>query len=188
MTYYDLVCQPPSPQPLPVSRQLMGAWTSQPGVAQRLFALGIPVWLVRASHVVGPDVRVHTFVASSPPDALRHTKFHGSEPIYEGLAGEPHLAATFTVPMYRDISWVPTANPVDPDDYCVRSRGDGQTSNRRVPSALESGEQQGPSSRSRPKNKPKAKQQRISPCKELSTLSLAHENADLYPLAGQAAS
>ncbi len=56
--------------------------------------------------------------------SLCHTKFHGSEPIYEGLVGEYHLAAMCTEQAYRDTSRMPTATILDPDDYCALS-GDG---------------------------------------------------------------
>ncbi|KAI1781815.1 hypothetical protein LXA43DRAFT_1156523 [Ganoderma leucocontextum] len=150
-TYRDQLLQITMPFP---NRQLMGAWTSQPEVAQGLFALGIPVWLVRASHLVSSGIRVCAFVAPSPTDALCHAKFHGEEPIYQGLAGEHHLAVMFAAQTYRDVSLVPTANIVDPDDYCALPRRD------RLPhghhgrvSVLQSGQRGGSSARDGPSSR-----------------------------------
>ncbi|KAI1783517.1 hypothetical protein LXA43DRAFT_903422, partial [Ganoderma leucocontextum] len=121
MTYYDLLYHSQRSQPLPLHSQLMGAWTSEPKVAQTLFGLGIPVWLVRASHVVSPDIRVGKVVPVVSADGLCHQRFYGVEPVYRGLAGAGHLQATFTSPAYADLSRIPTANISNPDDFCAMS-------------------------------------------------------------------
>ncbi len=126
MTFYYQFRQPPSAtEPLPVNLGLMGAWTLDPCVAQIFFLLGIPVWFVRAPHVVTPDIRVARFVAIGSSDALCHAKFYGDEPVYRGLSGVRHLEVTLKsnvglmcVPRgYRDLSTVPTATSSNPDDY-----------------------------------------------------------------------
>ena len=128
MTYYDLVSRSVASQPLslPANRQLMGAWTTQPEVVQLLFTLGIPVWFVRASHLISSDIRVGAFVAPSPPKTLCRTKFYGSDPLYQGLSGEHHLEVMFKAQTYRDVSLIPTVNNMDPDDYYTLPHADNQ--------------------------------------------------------------
>ncbi|PIL34318.1 hypothetical protein GSI_03093 [Ganoderma sinense ZZ0214-1] len=135
MTYYDLVSQPPSPDPLPVDYGLMGAWTSEPNEVQKLFSLGIPVWWVRASHIVGSDTRVRDFVAMASASQVSFPIAGSHIPIYQGLAGPHHLEVTFSIPSYMDLARIPTSIICDPDDYRAIARRDETLNDVHWPSA-----------------------------------------------------
>ena len=131
MRFYDLLACDHSTAPLPVNRNLMGAWTSDPRVAQMLFYIGVPVWLVRPSHFLSSETRVSKFVGMASTAALCQVKFHGTERAYQGLASPEHLEITFLShgelmylwggssdpSRYQDLSTVPTPIIADPDDY-----------------------------------------------------------------------
>nr|VWP01367.1 Dehydrogenase with different specificities [Ganoderma boninense] len=57
MTFYDLLGRDRSQGQLDSRIDLMGAWTSEPRVAQMLFAIGVPVWLVRLPVMLPSEIR-----------------------------------------------------------------------------------------------------------------------------------
>lgn len=131
MTFYQLLARDRSKAPLPVNRDLMGAWTSDHRSAQMLMSIGVPVWLVRPTHFLCSATRVCRFVGTMPPDALCQVRFHGAEQAYQGLASAEHLEITFLShgelmclwggkrdPCgYQDVSSVPTAAISDPREF-----------------------------------------------------------------------
>ena len=134
ITFYDRFCREIPAEPLDVDENLMGAWTSDPGVVQTLSFMGIPVWLVRAPHLVSSHIRVAKLTGMSSTEALCHVKFFGGDAVYHGLAGARHLEVIFksyweltgswrrveNVFGYHDISTVPTAAESGPSEPTSR--------------------------------------------------------------------
>ena len=130
ITFYDRFCRDAPGEPLDADHDLMGAWTSDPEVVQTLSSMSIPVWLIRAPHLVSPHIRVAKLIGMSSTEALCHVKFFGGDVVYRGLAGARHLEVTLkscweligswhrasSASSYCDISTVPTTAESEPSE------------------------------------------------------------------------
>ncbi len=98
-----------------VNRQFMGAFTSDPGTVQRLFAAGIPVWFVRPDVSLTMHTSVCTLVRTEPPRDLCLDQWDSqARALYVGLAGARHIniiQRTAHIAMYLDVSRVPLLTP-----------------------------------------------------------------------------
>ncbi|KAH9855855.1 hypothetical protein C2E23DRAFT_866479 [Lenzites betulinus] len=118
-----------------VNRGIMGAFTTQPAIVQRLYACGVPVWYVRTDISVLSDDRVGAVVTPTDPShiCLKHGKEQGAV-LYRGLVGPKHLATMARGGhTYLDISRAPLlaveedggySAPVSQKDHKQHSRGD----------------------------------------------------------------
>lgn len=118
-----------------VNRGIMGAFTTQPAIVQRLYACGVPVWYVRTDISVLSDDRVGAVVTPTDPShiCLKHGEEQGAV-LYRGLVGPKHLATMARGGhTYLDISRAPLlaveedggySAPVSQKDHKQHSRGD----------------------------------------------------------------
>ncbi|KAI0648135.1 hypothetical protein C8Q79DRAFT_555655 [Trametes meyenii] len=92
-----------------VNRGLMGAFTTDPGVAQNLFELGIPVWWLRQEATITEDTRIIAQERlTNPTDICLTVRGSSGSVIYRGLVGKKHLDAILHVGhTYRDVARVP---------------------------------------------------------------------------------
>lgn len=74
----------------------MGAFTTDPAIAQKFLSAGIPVWLMRHPDMITADVVIKTaiFDFDTPDTIVLDYGPFPSSPIYVGMAGARHLAAT----------------------------------------------------------------------------------------------
>ncbi|KAJ3475062.1 hypothetical protein NLI96_g12084 [Meripilus lineatus] len=79
--------------PLPVDLSFMGTYTADPVAAFKLFAAGIPVWLIRASAAIPSDVCVANLVSLSRPEDVEVKTIGFGQLVYFGHVGEQHHAA-----------------------------------------------------------------------------------------------
>ncbi|KAI1796489.1 hypothetical protein LXA43DRAFT_937471 [Ganoderma leucocontextum] len=102
-----------------VAQGLMGAWSTDPKVVQHLMALGIPVWFLRAHHLIHGEVRIRSLLPILDAQHITSVPFFGEEPLYRGLAGDAHLEATMRrCDTYRDLSRTPAMSLFLSEDYC----------------------------------------------------------------------
>ena len=90
--------------------QYMGTFTTDPGVVQKLLTAGIPVWLLRPPHTLTRSVVIRTilFQFQAPDSVVTSCGVFPSTPLYVGMAGERHLAATcLGGHTYLDVQKVP---------------------------------------------------------------------------------
>ena len=81
--------------PLPVDSHVMGAFTTDPGVVQRLFTAGIPVWYIRTDVSILGDTNVQEVVRlTHPTDVCVDRGPEDGYVLYKGLSGRAHLAVT----------------------------------------------------------------------------------------------
>ncbi|KAI0712367.1 hypothetical protein C8Q76DRAFT_600348, partial [Earliella scabrosa] len=94
---------------------VVGAWTCDGGVVQKLYSAGFPVWFVRpVSRVVAPKIR--QVVTCRRPTYLCQEPLQDTGPVYTGLAGDRHLSVMLSSGhTYRDISM----NAVISPDYRI---------------------------------------------------------------------
>ncbi|KAI0711246.1 hypothetical protein C8Q76DRAFT_623114, partial [Earliella scabrosa] len=93
LRFQALSSSPPSPTS-PELQRVIGAWTCDPGVVRKLRDLGIPVWLVRLPAKVPPgSVKIRRVTRCFQPSSICHVPLDNVNNVYEGLAGERHLAA-----------------------------------------------------------------------------------------------
>ncbi|KAI0704624.1 hypothetical protein C8Q76DRAFT_631347, partial [Earliella scabrosa] len=104
----SIIGQPPYVAPQ-ARDDLMGAWTSQPEVVDRLRLRGVPVWYVREQHLLDETIRVGRVVQLQSPTGLDEAPWMVSEDVvFRGLVGERHLAVTMrSGATYLDLSRVP---------------------------------------------------------------------------------
>lgn len=95
--------------PQPVNHAAMGAFTTDPGLVQRLFAAGVPVWYLRTDVSIMSDDRVCSVVElSKPTDICTTVGEEGGTVLYSGLAGTKHFEAMARGGhTYLDISHAP---------------------------------------------------------------------------------
>ncbi len=95
--------------PQPVHRELMGAFTSNPGDVQMLFNAGIPVWFIRSDVSILEDTRTTATVIARPASEIcMDLAPEGGAVLYTGLAGAEHILQTVRFGQtYFDLSRVP---------------------------------------------------------------------------------
>ncbi len=79
----------------PVNSKIMGAFTTDLGIVQQLYALGVPVWFIRTDVSILDNTRVRALVRMTHPTQIC-TSTVGVEDgwiLYKGLASPKHLAA-----------------------------------------------------------------------------------------------
>lgn len=80
-------------QPIPQSAlQYIGAYTTQPAIAQLLMEARVPVWLFRRNEEIHSEVVIHEIVEPKPPVHIDTTRPH--QPLWKGYPGRESLAAT----------------------------------------------------------------------------------------------
>lgn len=82
-------------QPHAVRNQYLGALTTDPAVAQKLFLAGLPVWYLRQRSWVTPDVIIRAVAAPVPPRDIVVTGDLVGESVYHGAVGQHHLGSMF---------------------------------------------------------------------------------------------
>lgn len=94
--YYDIyVPRQNAVLPCAVEPGLMGAFTTDPGVVQKLFQAGVPVWFVRPDISLLSDARVGQVVRLTLPSELStEVGAEYGHVLFRGLAGARHIAAT----------------------------------------------------------------------------------------------
>lgn len=81
-------------RPRPVNPRLMGAFTTNPALVQRLFSAGVPVWYVRTDVSILADDGVRAVVMIRPTtDICTDIGQEDGHVLYTGLVGPKHLAA-----------------------------------------------------------------------------------------------
>lgn len=78
--------------PPPADLSFMGAYTSDPVSAFKLFTAGVPVWLIRSSHSITSDVSVADLVFLSRPTDIEKDSAGFGQLVYIGHVGERHHA------------------------------------------------------------------------------------------------
>lgn len=101
-----------------VRPELMGTFTTNPAIVQRLFAAGIPVWFIRTDVSILEDTHVHAVIRLTLPTDICLAKGpNDGHVIFKGLSGKRHLAATARGGhTYFDISQAPLLLAVDLDE------------------------------------------------------------------------
>jgi hypothetical protein len=98
-------------EPFPVDEKLIGAWTTEACVAQKLFLAGVPVWLFRAEKFIPQDMTVVNapISISCLPDIVTEDWVDGAgnidrfPSIYRGESGAAMMAAIrFHSPTFID--------------------------------------------------------------------------------------
>ncbi|KAF7789071.1 hypothetical protein EIP86_000004, partial [Pleurotus ostreatoroseus] len=104
---YSFRERPDRPRPA-LRHDVMGAFTTEPQIAQRLFSMGIPLWFMRLERQLTSNVVVlRTVVFAEPPTVLDHGLFL-SEPVYNGFAGVQHIQAISSqAHVYADVEVAP---------------------------------------------------------------------------------
>ncbi|KAI0652683.1 hypothetical protein C8Q79DRAFT_997655 [Trametes meyenii] len=104
-----------------VNRGLMGAFTTDPAVAQQFHVWGIPVWWLRQEDSITATTRVYACDQPlEPADIFQRKRAPGAETIYRGLVGSAHLEATCQGGhTYWDISRVPLLQIDDMGGYAA---------------------------------------------------------------------
>ncbi|KAI0691927.1 hypothetical protein C8T65DRAFT_711460 [Cerioporus squamosus] len=81
--------------PQPVQRQLMGAFTTNPGEVQNLFNAGIPVWFIRSDVSILQDTRTAASIILEPLfEICMDAGPVGRIVVYSGLVGAEHITQT----------------------------------------------------------------------------------------------
>ncbi|TFK81366.1 hypothetical protein K466DRAFT_604560 [Polyporus arcularius HHB13444] len=95
--------------PQPVNAGLMGAFSTDGGVIQKLHNAGIPVWYIRSDVSIMNDTSVRTIVIPTPPvDICVDSGPDGGHILYRGLAGTAHMLQTMrSGHTYLDVSRTP---------------------------------------------------------------------------------
>ncbi len=109
MKYNDTYLPASSGPPQPVHRELMGAFTTNPGAVQLLFNAGIPVWFIRSDVSILEDTRTTATVIPQPPsDICMEVGPEGGTVLYSGLVGAEHILQTVRLGhTYLDLSRAP---------------------------------------------------------------------------------
>ncbi|KAI0346487.1 hypothetical protein BDW22DRAFT_1462026 [Trametopsis cervina] len=110
ITWHNLYANlPPAPHVAPVHRDLMGAFTTDPNIAQKLHHVGIPVWYMRLAANLGPaDIIVKIVKVTPPTDIITSTGDYNGVVVYEGPPGIRQLEAVcYKGHLYADIEPVP---------------------------------------------------------------------------------
>ena len=108
LDFYDKVVPAMLEDPRPVRREYMGAFTTDPGVVQKLHAAGIPVWWIRSDvSLLGDSLK--NVVSPDPPTLVSMELGPGQgHVLFSGLSGPRHLAATARGGhTYQDVSTAP---------------------------------------------------------------------------------
>ncbi|KAI0740262.1 hypothetical protein C8Q76DRAFT_607744, partial [Earliella scabrosa] len=99
------------PVPPAVRKDFMGAFTTSPDVAQKLFSAGIPVWFMRPKAAVPSGTRILQQTRPQPVTIRTEPDEDSSstgEVLYKGLAGFNHLLSTLrAASTYRDLCRTP---------------------------------------------------------------------------------
>ncbi|KAI0739754.1 hypothetical protein C8Q80DRAFT_1222075 [Daedaleopsis nitida] len=106
LDFRQLERQPPSNDGiLPVNPTLMGAFTTNPRVVQKLYDLGIPVWFIRPRMSLREETVVRAVAPLIEPNnvCIDGGPF-GDVLLYTGLSGPAHIAITHRELMYLDFS------------------------------------------------------------------------------------
>ncbi len=107
MEFADLTPAPPEESSISVRTDLMGAWTSEPELAQLLHERGIPVWRVDKRHLVplSKQNRSTRLVPFCVPSSQMDKNRISDTCLYDGQVGLESLRATLrSVHMYHDIA------------------------------------------------------------------------------------
>ncbi|RPD55262.1 hypothetical protein L226DRAFT_547887 [Lentinus tigrinus ALCF2SS1-7] len=97
----------------PVRTDLMGAFTTDPGVVQLFFNSGIPVWFIRSDTSILADTIIRAIVPpTSPVNVCLERGPDGGLVLYKGLCGQRHILETMRFGhTYLDISRTPLLAP-----------------------------------------------------------------------------
>ncbi|RDX40899.1 hypothetical protein OH76DRAFT_1489920 [Lentinus brumalis] len=106
-----------SDTPSPVDISLMGAFTTDPAVAQLLHRAGIPVWHIRPKVNID-EIVVDALVTTEQPKLVCQALESGASPIYTGLVG-PALfrAVSRRAHLYLDVSRSPLLIRYDQETF-----------------------------------------------------------------------
>ncbi|KAI0336918.1 hypothetical protein BDW22DRAFT_1433741 [Trametopsis cervina] len=119
ITWHQLYAAlPPAPHIAPVNPHLMGAFTTDPNVAQKLHHVGIPVWYMRLADNLGPGDTIVKIVKVTPPTGIvTSTGDYNGVVVYEGPPGIRQLEAVcYRGHLYADIEPVPYPAEYTPSD------------------------------------------------------------------------
>ena len=109
--YHRLATYLASNHPQPLQTTFTGTWTTDPGIAQQLQELGLPVWFVRQRQLLPDRVRTRSVLPFTEPVEICADCHSGASPIYEGLVGDRHLKAICSRhSLYMDVSHVPVSS------------------------------------------------------------------------------
>lgn len=110
LTWHTLFSNPASADaPLDARDDLMGVFTTDPNIVQKLFHVGIPVWYMRRSESHGPgDVIISTVDIQNPIQIILHSGDYSDHPVYIGPPGIKQLEAVcYKGHMYTDLEPIP---------------------------------------------------------------------------------
>lgn len=106
--YEDSVVPAQLSGPNPVQPEFMGSFTTDPGIVQKLYAAGVPVWWIR-SEISVQGLTLENVTEFLSPTAIC-TQFGPAQGhvLYSGLSGPDHIAATARGGhTYEDVSTAP---------------------------------------------------------------------------------
>lgn len=153
------------PGPHPTLFKYMGAFTNNFEDAQRLFGIGIPVWVLRKPQQLRSDVVVKHLVDLTVPDSIVTEDGEFGHQIYFGRIGLNHLEAiTRYGSQYLDIDDNPYINP---GDGFQRDPGSSTISGASGASSSQSASQSQPTPSSGSKQPASGTSKRPKPCKYL---------------------
>lgn len=119
MIWHDLFMNLPAPAAVPVvHNDLMGTFTTDPNIVQKLYHVGIPVWYLRNTAALGPsDTIVNVVNVAKPTDLVSSADHNHAITVYEGPPGIRHLEAIcYRGHLYADIEPVPFPADYAPAD------------------------------------------------------------------------
>ncbi|KAI0345238.1 hypothetical protein BDW22DRAFT_1326251, partial [Trametopsis cervina] len=159
--WHDLFANLAAPSAVPVvHNNLMGAFTTDPNVTQKLYHVGIPVWYMRHVTSLGSGDKIVNVVKVSPPTDLLSSSVndHNVVVVYEGPPGIRHLEMIcYRGHLYADIEAVPFPADYGPADSVTPSAPTPSGSSApSAPSALPS--------TAGPERSSKQRERRAEPC------------------------